>query len=211
MAREDLNPVEEARACAVLVEELGLTREEVGRRVGRSRVAVSNLLRLLDLPDEALELLEAGELTEGHGRALLLCKDHADRRRLARAAARRRLVGARDRAPRPRGRGQPPSLRQRNARKVIHPDLAEALAAAEDTLAAALGRAVKVRARGEGCCVELDFEPPGEAVELAADARARRPARRLRAPGRRYNRRSRGHAGRRLRAISVSRLERVSG
>ena len=54
MAREDLNPVEEARACAALVEELGLTREEVGRRVGRSRVAVSNLLRLLDLPDEML-------------------------------------------------------------------------------------------------------------------------------------------------------------
>src|SRR3954454_12383619 len=51
MAREDLNPIEEARACAALIEELGLTREEVGRRVGRSRVAVSNLTRLLDLPD----------------------------------------------------------------------------------------------------------------------------------------------------------------
>jgi len=86
MAREDLNPVEEARACAALVEELGLTREEVGRRVGRSRVAVSNLLRLLDLPDEALTLLEAGDLSEGHGRALLLTDDHAERRRLARHA-----------------------------------------------------------------------------------------------------------------------------
>ena len=71
MAREDLNPVEEARACALLVEELGLTREDVGRRVGRSRVAVSNLLRLLDLPDEVLDLLAAGHLSEGHGRALL--------------------------------------------------------------------------------------------------------------------------------------------
>ena len=59
MAREDLNPVEEARACAALVEELGLTREDVGLRVGRSRVAVSNLIRLLDLPDEALELHRA--------------------------------------------------------------------------------------------------------------------------------------------------------
>src|SRR6187200_486508 len=72
MAREDLNPLEEARACAALVEELGLTREAVGRRIGRSRVAVSNLLRLLDLPDEALDLLAQGDLTEGHGRALLL-------------------------------------------------------------------------------------------------------------------------------------------
>src|SRR3954451_20925193 len=87
MAREDLNPVEEARACAALVEDLGLTREEVGRRVGRSRVAVSNLLRLLDLPDEALDLLEDGTLSEGHGRALLLANDHAARRSLARSAA----------------------------------------------------------------------------------------------------------------------------
>src|SRR5256885_4415796 len=86
MAREDLNPVEAARACAALTEELGLSREEVGARVGRSRVAVSNLIRLLDLPDEALNFLEARELTEGHGRALLTAGDHADRRRLARAA-----------------------------------------------------------------------------------------------------------------------------
>ena len=89
MVREDLNPVEEARACAALVEELGLTREEVGLRVGRSRVAVSNLLRLLDLPDEALELLEARELTEGHGRALLLRRGPRRRRELARQAAAR--------------------------------------------------------------------------------------------------------------------------
>src|ERR671937_2627650 len=87
MAREDLNPIEEARAVAALVEELGLTREDVGRRVGRSRVAVSNLLRLLDLPEEAIALIESGALTEGHGRALLLAPDHAERRRLARAAA----------------------------------------------------------------------------------------------------------------------------
>src|SRR5687768_17595311 len=63
MAREDLNPVEEARAVAALVEELGLSKEEAGRRLGRSRVAIPNLLRLLDLPDEALELIESGQLT----------------------------------------------------------------------------------------------------------------------------------------------------
>src|SRR5271165_7281904 len=86
MAREDLSPIEEARACAALVEELGLTREEVGRRVGRGRVAVSNLLRLLDLPDEVIELLQDGQLSEGHGRALLLAEDHTARRALARTA-----------------------------------------------------------------------------------------------------------------------------
>src|SRR5271155_4806228 len=86
MAREDLSSIEEARACAALVEELGLTREEVGRRVGRGRVAVSNLMRLLDLPDEVIELLEDDRLSEGHGRALLLAEDHGARGSLARTA-----------------------------------------------------------------------------------------------------------------------------
>ena len=87
MAREDLNPVEEARACAMLVEDLGLTKEEVGRRVGRSRVAISNLVRLLELPERGARADRgAAHLSEGHGRAMLLCKDHAARRRLARGA-----------------------------------------------------------------------------------------------------------------------------
>jgi len=83
MAREDLNPVEEARACAMLVKELGLTIEQVGRRVGRSRVAISNLVRLLGLSEEILELMERGELSEGHGRALLTARDLKVRRELA--------------------------------------------------------------------------------------------------------------------------------
>ncbi len=166
MARQDLNAVEEARACAMLVEDLGLTKGEVGRRVGKSRAAISNLIRLLELPEEALELIEAGELSEGHGRALLLCKDHAARKRLARDArdggwsvreterrARKTAEGARERADRPP--------------ITVHPDLAEALAAAEDTLSAALGREVRVRARRGGCRVELDLESPAEAVALA--------------------------------------------
>ncbi|HYH54647.1 MAG TPA: ParB/RepB/Spo0J family partition protein, partial [Solirubrobacterales bacterium] len=82
MVREDLNPVEEAKACAALVEDLGLTREELARRVGRSRPAVSNLIRLLELPDPALGLLERGELTEGHGRAILQVSDQDSRARL---------------------------------------------------------------------------------------------------------------------------------
>jgi len=86
MARENLNPVEEARACATLVKELGLTLEQVGQQVGRGRVAVSNLMRLLDLSEEILELLERGELSEGHGRALLMAKDLGTRRQLVRAA-----------------------------------------------------------------------------------------------------------------------------
>ncbi len=91
MAREDLNPVDEARACAALVEDLGLSKEELARRLGRSRAAISNLVRLLDLPDEALELLAAGELTEGHGRAILQVRGAEARRDLARRGGRRRV------------------------------------------------------------------------------------------------------------------------
>ncbi len=64
MAREDLNPVEQARGCAMLVEDLGLSKGELARRVGRSRAAIANLIRLLDLPEEALELIEQGKLSE---------------------------------------------------------------------------------------------------------------------------------------------------
>jgi len=67
MAREDLNPIEEARACATLVDDLGVTKEELGRRVGRSRVAISNSVRLLDLPDEAQAMIQAGELSAARG------------------------------------------------------------------------------------------------------------------------------------------------
>jgi ParB family transcriptional regulator, chromosome partitioning protein len=166
MARVDLNPVEEARACAMLVEDLGLTKQEVGRRVGRSRVAISNLVRLLELPEEALELIEREELSEGHGRAILLCKDHATRRRLA-LDARDNGWSVRETERQAReAEGQPEPEPKRFIREV-HPDLAEALAAAEDTLVAAFGRPVKVRPRGDGCRVEVEFDTPGEAVELA--------------------------------------------
>ena len=87
MVREDLNPVEEARACAALVDDLGISKEELARRVGRSRAAISNLIRLLDLPDSALALLERGELSEGHGRAILQVGDQDRRARLAKQAA----------------------------------------------------------------------------------------------------------------------------
>jgi ParB family transcriptional regulator, chromosome partitioning protein len=172
MAREDLNPIEEARAVAALVEELELTREEVGRRVGRSRVAISNLLRLLDLPDEALELVERGSLSEGHGRALLLADDHADRRQLARSAAdggwsvrvlEDRARQANRGSRRPAGRG----------RTTLHPDQEAAIAEIADTLGAAIGTEVRVRPRGTGYKVELTFASADAALALARSLRPR--------------------------------------
>ena len=165
MARVDLNAVEEARACAMLVEDLGLTKGEVGRRVGKSRVAVSNLVRLLELPDEALELIETGALTEGHGRAILMCKDHESRKGLARdARAGAWSVRQTERRAKDQEEGVPSRLREP---RQIHPDLVDALAAAEDALTAALGQEVKMRAKGDGAKAELVFELPSDAIELA--------------------------------------------
>jgi ParB family chromosome partitioning protein len=172
MAREDLNPVEEARAVAGLVEELGLTREAVGKKVGRSRVAISNLLRILDLPDEALVLLEDGTLTEGHGRALLLAEDHADRRRLARAAAER---GWSVRVTEEQARSANGAAAGRTGRAsvtALHPDQAAAAAEIADAVGGALGTEVKVKPRGTGYKIELVVDSLEEALALAQRVRA---------------------------------------
>ncbi len=169
MAREDLNPVDAARACAALVEELGLSREEVGLRVGRSRVAVSNLIRLLDLPDEALELIERGALTEGHGRALLTTEDHAERRRLARAAVEGQWSVRELEA---RARTAPAAAAERSAtpqrKRRLHPDQEAAIEQIADALGHALGADLEVSpARGSGFRVELRFSSLDDALELA--------------------------------------------
>ena len=69
--REDLNPVEEALGYGALIEKFGLTQDQVAKQVGKSRSAVTNMLRLLDLPDEVLEMLKVGDLSVGHAKALL--------------------------------------------------------------------------------------------------------------------------------------------
>ncbi len=163
MVREDLNPVEEAKACAALVQELGLTKEELARRVGRSRPAVSNLIRLLELPDEALELLESGDLSEGHGRALLGVPGHDVRRRLARDAARGGW-SVRETEERVRLAGQP---KARPRRAPVDPDAQAALRDAADALEEALGHEVTARAKGEGIVAELQFDDVREAHALA--------------------------------------------
>ncbi len=178
MARENLNPVDEARACAALVEELSLTREEVGLRVSRSRVAVSNLIRLLDLPDEVLELLERGELSEGHGRALLLAEDHGDRRALARAAVDRRW-SVRELESRARSVGAPHPRTRRRARSSssLHPDQQAAVDQIADTLGAALGADIAVRPSGShGYRAELSFASLEEALDFARRLRVRAAA-----------------------------------
>ena len=166
MARADLNPLEEARACATLIEEFGLTREEVGRRVGRSRVAVSNLVRLLDLPDLALMLIDDGSLSEGHGRALLMAPDHDARRRLAREAATKgwSVRQTEERARTAAGRSEAdPRGRESHA----HPDELAAAARVGDAFSRALGADVQVSRKAGGYRVLLAFESLEEALTVA--------------------------------------------
>ena len=163
MVREDLNPVDEARACAALVDELGLSKEELARRVGRSRPAVSNLIRLLDLPDEALELLEGGELSEGHGRALLSAEGNDVRRRLARDAVRagwsvRETENRAKLASQPKKKSSPGGT--------LAPEEADALRDAADKLEAALGHEVKLRPRGGELALEIRLGGLDEALAL---------------------------------------------
>ena len=172
MAREDLNPVEEARACLALIEELGLTREEVGLRIGRSRVAVSNLSRLLELPDEALDLLERRELTEGHGRALLLASENSTRRTLARQAAAAgwsvRELESRARSADASGTSTEPG----SITVTEHPDRAAAAEQIADALGEALGADVHVRGGSRGFTAQLRFDSADEALQFAARMRA---------------------------------------
>jgi ParB family transcriptional regulator, chromosome partitioning protein len=171
MVREDLNPVDEARACAALVDDLGLSKEDLARRIGRSRPAVSNLIRLLDLPDEALDLLESGELSEGHGRALLGAAGNDVRRRLARDAAKggwsvRETENRVKLGSRPKRAG--------GSRRRLGAEQAEAMRAAADRLESALGHEVKVRPKGEEVAVELRFDDLDEALALARRLARRR-------------------------------------
>jgi len=167
VARVDLNPIEEARACALLVDDLGLSKGEVGKRVGKSRVAVSNLIRLLVLPDETLALIASGGLSEGHGRAILTCPDHEERRRLGRSARDEGWsVRETERQARPRAEDGPRRRRAR-AGALPPPDLVEAVRAAQEALSAVLGQDVKVEVDSRGVLAQLRFGTPAEVEELA--------------------------------------------
>ena len=157
VAREQLSPVEEARAYAVLLDEFGLALGEVAERVGRSKPSVSNRIRLLDLPDDVLGMLERGQLSEGHARAVLAVPDHEGRRRLAREIVQKGLsVRAAEQRAKWAGAKQKPRLRV----APVDPALATRVRTA---LAQLIGVDAKV-GRGR---VELPFADEHELAELA--------------------------------------------
>ena len=164
MARENLNPVEEARGCAALVEELGLSKEEAARRLGKGRSALSNLIRILELPDQVLDLLESGELSEGHGRALLGAKGQERRRKLARDAV---AAGWSVREMERRVKGEAGAGARKAGPRELHPDEEAAIGKAEDALERALGRDVRVSSGAKGLTAKIHFDDLDELLAAA--------------------------------------------
>jgi len=163
VAREELSPIEEARAYAILADEFELSLGEIAERVGASKPAVSNRLRLLELPDDILALVERGDLTEGHARAVLAVPDNEGRRRLARKIVRRGLsVRAAEREARWSG-----AATKRRRRPPADPQVAERVKIAVERLT---GFRARVSARGLEIPVEseVQLEELAEALEAAA-------------------------------------------
>jgi ParB family chromosome partitioning protein len=158
VAREQLSPVEEARAYALLIDEFDLGLGEIAERVGRSKPAVSNRIRLLELPEDVLGLVERGDLTEGHARAVLAVPDNEGRRRLAREIVTKGLsVRAAERAARWAGARTRP---RKTARAAIDPALAERVRVAFE-------RATGFRPRVGATRVEIPVADEHALAELA--------------------------------------------
>ena len=155
--RQELTPLEEAQAFQRLQAELGLSQDEIARRVGRDRTTIANTLRLLKLPRELRELLSAGRLDAGHARALLALERVEEQLQLGREAARkglsvreveRRIALARGRSARSGPRKEPNT------------------AAAEERLRRALGTRVEIARRGKGGAIRVQFKSEAELQRL---------------------------------------------
>jgi len=156
VARENLSPVEQARAFAVLLDEFSLSLNEVAERVGKSKPAVSNAVRLLELPEDVLAMVERRQLSEGHARAVLAVPDHEGRRKLARTIVQKGLsVRAAERAARWAGAKTKP--RRQAAR--LDPELVARAKAAADRITGFSSRVTRGR-------LEISFADESELAEL---------------------------------------------
>ena len=156
LQREDLNPVEEANGYKVLMDEYGLTQEEVAQRVGKSRPAVANALRLLALPDPVHQLLVEGKLSAGHARAILAAPTGELQKKLAQKVIAEDLSVRQTEALAKRlaaGEKEPPS-------PPPGPDLSIYLRAAEKSLAARFGRKVNIISGKKKGKIELEYYNP---------------------------------------------------
>ncbi|MCS7272988.1 MAG: ParB/RepB/Spo0J family partition protein [Fimbriimonadales bacterium] len=172
LQREDINPIDAALAYKRLMDEFGLTMEQVAQRVGKSVPAISNTLRLLQLPEYIINSLREGTLSEGHGRALLMVKDPVQQRQLwsdilsERLSVRAAELRARElRAMNPTPRNAPADAPQPSS-------VPETIKALEHNLSAYLGTRVQVvQWSGGGGRIVIEFyseEELGRILEIIA-------------------------------------------
>ncbi len=162
LQREDLSPMEEAEGYRTLMETYGLTQEEAAKAVGKSRPAVTNALRLLHLPKEVGELVEAGKLSAGHARAILSFETEEEQRAVARQVLDKQLsVRAVEQLARAAHR-EPKSARKAAA-PAAPPFYEEVALALGDTL----GRRVKVVPGKQGGVLQLEFYDEADLQKLA--------------------------------------------
>ena len=152
LQREDLNPAEEARGYQSLMEDYGLTQEQVAQRMGKSRPAVANTLRLLSLSDDLMQLVEEGQLSAGHARAIL----GAPSAELQRQAA-KRVVEEQLSVRQTEALVKALQKEKREKQKPAGEDLSLYLGELEKELSGRLGRKVKISHRGKKGRIELEY------------------------------------------------------
>jgi len=152
LQREDLNPAEEARGYQTLMEDYGLTQEQVAQRMGKSRPAIANTLRLLALPDEVMALLEDGSLSAGHARAILGAPTQALQQQAAQKVAAEQLSVRQTEAL-----VKALQKEKKERPKPNGPDLSLYLGELEKDLGSRLGRKVKIAHRGKKGKIELEY------------------------------------------------------
>lgn len=166
LQREDLNPMEDARACRVLIEDLGITHDDLARRLGRSRPNLSNILRILTLDENIQSRIEGGELTLGHAKAIVGLAGAADQRRLADEVVRQGLSVRQTEQRVARLLGAPAREEKANIQKtkglMADPNVRDA----EDRLQKALGTPVRIRGRARAGRIEIDFRGMEELQRL---------------------------------------------
>jgi len=159
LQREDLDPIDEAKAFEALMEVGGLAQSDVALRVGKDRSTVANAMRLLDLPFEVQEMISEGTLSAGHGRAILALATGEERRRLAERVVKR---GLSVREAEVLARGQKPRRRTVRARKTADPLLKDY----EARLERALGTNVRVERIGHEGSIRIEYYSSEELERL---------------------------------------------
>lgn len=162
VVRQQLNPVDEAFALKVLLDDLGVTQEKLAARVGKSRSAIANKIRLLDLPAPVQESLAVGELSEGHARALLGLEGRGEQLRMARRIAEKGL-SVRQVEDEVRRKGQAAQTAKPVQISNLPGDLLDEI---RDSFFSLLGVMPKVRDRGAGGVIEVPFRDAEELEEF---------------------------------------------